>query len=68
MLFEWQGILQFIGQSGFSFDSVFFFSFTAHCCFMAIPKTSADTNAGQNDRLTHCIKKSTLLQSKIINI
>ena len=32
---------------------------------MAILKTSADTNAGQNDRLTHCIKKSTLLQSKI---
>ena len=25
MLFEWQGILQFISQSGFSFDSVFFF-------------------------------------------
>ena len=25
MLFEWQVILQFISQSGFSFDSVFFF-------------------------------------------
>ena len=25
MLFEWLGILQFINQSGFSFDSVFFF-------------------------------------------
>ena len=28
MLFEWQGNLQFISQSGFSFDSVFFFF---HC-------------------------------------
>ena len=34
----------------------FFFSFTAHCCFMAILKTSTATNAGQNDRLIHCIK------------
>ena len=25
MLFEWHGILQFISQSGFSFDSAFFF-------------------------------------------
>ena len=58
MLFEWQGILQFISQSGSSFDSVFFFSFTAYCCFMAILKTSTDTNAGQSHRLTHCIKKT----------
>ena len=56
MLFEWQGILQFISQSGFSFDSLFLFSFTAHCCFIAILKTSADANAGQNYRLTHCLK------------
>ena len=56
MLFEWQGILLVISQSGFSFDSVFFLSFTIHCCFMAILKTSADTNAGQGHRLTHCIK------------
>ena len=34
----------------------FFFSFTAHCCFMAILKTSADTNAGQSHRFTLCIK------------
>ena len=39
MLFEWLGIPQFISQSGFSFDNVFF-SFTAHCCFMAILKNS----------------------------
>ena len=55
MLFEWQGILQFINQSGFPFNSIFF-SFTVHCCFMATLKTSADTNAGQSHRLTHCIK------------
>ena len=55
MLFEWQGILQFISQSGSSFDSVFF-SFIAHCCFMAILETSTGTNAGQSHRLTHCIK------------
>ena len=55
VLFEWQGNLRFISQSGVSFDSVFFF-FTVHCCFMAILKTSADTNAGQSHRLTHCIK------------
>ena len=30
MLFEWQGILQFISQSGFSFDSVLCFSFILH--------------------------------------
>jgi len=41
MLFEWQGILQFISQSGFSYDSVFFFSFTVHSCFIGILKTSA---------------------------
>ena len=55
MLFAWHGILQFISQSGFSFDSVFF-SFTGHCYFMAILKTSVDTNARQSHRLTHCIK------------
>ena len=55
MLFEWQGILQFISQGGSSFDSVFF-SFTAHCCFMATLKTSAHANAGQSHRLTYCIK------------
>ena len=38
MFFEWQGILQFISQRGFSFDSVSFSSFTVHCCFMAILK------------------------------
>ena len=42
-------------SGGFSFDSVFF-SFTVHCCFMAILKTSAGTNAGQSRSLTHCIK------------
>ena len=66
MLFEWHGILQFVSQSGFSFDSAFF-SFTVRCYFMAILKSSADTNTGQSHRLTHCIKKSTLIQSKIIN-
>ena len=35
---------------------VFLFSLIAHCCFMAILKTSADTNAGQSHRLTHCIE------------
>ena len=41
-------------SGGFSFDSFFFF----HCSllFLAILKTSADTNAGQSRRLTHCIK------------
>ena len=33
----------------------YFFSFNVHCCFMIILKTSADTNAGQSRRLTHCI-------------
>ena len=31
-----------------------FFSF--RCCFMAILKSSADTNVGQNRNLTHCTK------------
>ena len=35
---------------------MFFFSLTAHCCFIAILKNSAETNAGQSHRLTHCIK------------
>ena len=47
--------MKFISHSGFSFDSVFF-SFAVYCCFMAILKTTADTNAGQSHRLTHCIK------------
>ena len=55
MLFECQGILQFISQSGFSFDSVFF-CFTVLYCFMAILKTSAGTNVRQSLSLTHCIK------------
>ena len=55
LLDEWQGIPQFISQSCFSFDSVFF-SFPCHCFFVAILKASADTNAGQSHRLTHCIK------------
>ena len=43
---------------GFSFDSVLVFSFTVHCCFMAVLKTSAYTNPGQSHRsVTHCIKK-----------
>ena len=54
MLFEWHGILQFISQSGLSFDSVFFF--TVHCYFMAILKSPADTNAGQSHRFNHRIK------------
>mgnify|MGYP006973392376 FL=1 len=33
------------------------FMVTVHCYFMAILKTSADTNAGQSHRLAHCIKK-----------
>ena len=37
-------------------STVFFFSFTVYCCFMAILKTPADTNAGQSRRLTYCIK------------
>ena len=57
-LFEWQGILQFKPKRRF-FIRQCFFSFTIHCCFMAILKTSADTNAGQSRSLTHCIKKST---------
>ena len=36
-----------LNQSGFSFNSVFF-PFGIHCCFTAILKTSADTNAGQS--------------------
>ena len=55
MLLEWHGILPFISQSGFSFGRAFF-SFTVHCYFIAILKTSADSNAGQSHRLTHCIK------------
>ena len=31
MLFEWHGILQFVSQSGFSFDSAFFFF---HCSLL----------------------------------
>ena len=31
-----------------------FFSF--RCCFVAILKSSADTNVGQNRKLTHCTK------------
>ena len=51
-------------------STVFFFSFTANRCFMVILKTSADTNAGQNDRLIHCIKNLHCynLKPKIINI
>ena len=56
MLFNRHGILQFISQSGFHSTVLFFFFFTVHCYFMAILKTSADTNAGQSHRLTHCIK------------
>ena len=33
-----------------------FFTFAVHCCFMAILKTSADTNQEQSYRLSHCIK------------
>ena len=34
----------------------FLFSFTVYFCFMAILKTTADTNAGESHRLTYCIK------------
>ena len=44
-------------RNGFSFDSASF-SLIVHCYFMAILKTSADTNAGQSHRLTHFIKKN----------
>ena len=44
-----------LSQSGFSLDSAFF-PFAARCCFMAILKSSADTNVGQNRNLTHCTK------------
>lgn len=57
MLFKGQGILQFISQSSLSFNSVLFF----------LSLFPVD-NTGQSYGLTHCIKKSTLLQSKIINI
>ena len=50
------GILQFKPKRRFFIRQCFFFSFTAHCCFMAILKTSADINAGQRRSLTHCIK------------
>ena len=55
MLFEWHGILQFVSQSTFSFESVFCFF---HCSlpFYGYAKNSADTNAEQSRRLTHCIK------------
>ena len=43
-LFEWQGILQLKPKQRF-FIRQYFFSLTVHCCFMAILKTSADTNA-----------------------
>ena len=57
MWFEWHDIPQpFVSQSGFSFDSASFFSFTVHCYdFMAILKTSPHTNAGQGPRLTHIV-------------
>lgn len=57
MWFEWHDIPQpFISQSGFSFDSASFFSFTVHCYdFMVILKTSPHTNAGQSPRLTHIV-------------
>ena len=44
-----------LSQGGFSLDSVFF-PFAARCYFMAIRKSSADTNVGQNRNLTHCTK------------
>ena len=33
MLFEWRGILQFISQSGFSFDIAFFFFHSSLLCY-----------------------------------
>ena len=66
-LFEWQGILQFKPKRRF-FIRQCFFSFTIHCCFMAILKTSADTNAGQSRSLTHCIKKSTSYKELEIHV
>ena len=54
MLLEWQGILQFISQSGVSCDS--FFSVNVHCCSMTMLKISEFTNVGQSHRLTHCLK------------
>ena len=66
-LFEWQDILQFKPKRRF-FIRQCFFSFTIHCCFMAILKTSADTNAGQSRSLTHCIKKSTSYKELEIHV
>ena len=47
-------------------STVFLFSFTAHCCFIAILKTSADANAGQNYRLTHCLKNLHCYNPKLL--
>ena len=46
-LYEWQ----FKPKRLFFIRQCFFFSFTIHCCFMAILKTSADTNAAQSRSL-----------------
>ena len=54
MFFEWQGILQ-VKPKRFS-TRQFFFPFSVLCCFMAVLKCSADTNAGQNCSSTHWTK------------
>ena len=45
-----------LSQSGSLFDSALFFSFHSSLLFYGYSKSSADTNAGQNRSLTHCIK------------
>ena len=54
MFFEWQGIIQ-VKPKRFS-TRQFFFPFSVLCCFMAVLKCSADTNAGQICSSTHWTK------------
>ena len=66
MLFVWQGILQFISQSGFSFDSVCFFFFYCSLLFYGYSKNLWRHKRGTKPQIDSLYKKSTLLQSKII--
>ena len=71
MLFEWQGILQFISQSGFSFNSAFLFpSLSTAIEWLFLKPLRTQTRDKATDWLIVKIKykKSTSLQSKIIDV
>ena len=63
MLFEWQGILQFISQSGFSFDSAFFFFFHCSLLFYGYSKNLCRHKRGTKPQIESSYKKSRLLLS-----